>query len=250
MKAAMRFTLLATLLLLVGCRFLTPQTWQLEQIHQTYTAEWSKAELPAAAAQPSATVSGADYRNTLTAIRNYRAAHPDDPRVLAHLTVLEGMIYLQSGQPGMARLIAPDVKAAIPELESSAGVATRDYLFARCFPDLVNGWEAVVTPVGDPAVYENAANGIVSVLEEIRPEQRAAAEVDSGGAYVATSAAVFHLWAHAASPGTVSLKGQAAKGAAALGPWIADRERAAPEMDWSSRTRYVEWYAWLVEQAK
>lgn len=254
MRSAIRFAILIALFATLSCSALTPKTYQLEQIHETYTAEWARAKLPdpntSTPSQPSE--SGA-FNATLAAIRNYKATHGNADAVAAHLTVLEGMIHLQSGHAGMARLLEKDIKEQSKKLESGSGVAARDKLFAACYPALVNGWDAIFKRSVNPKDFTNAADALVKTLGDAKPDERAAAEVDSGGAYIATSAAIFYLWSSSRDPTGIPKKFAAAKGAAALKPWMSAREVEAAEagisadqgMNWGSRQRFVEWYAWL-----
>ncbi len=253
------FARLLPLWLLIGltsCQVITPRTYQLEQIHQTYTKEWVAAPVPRAGQSPPVGKGKGAFNATLQSIRNYEAQFGKGTREAAHLTVLEGMIYLQSGAPGMARLLEPEVAAAKDRLMSSGGVATRDYIFADCFPELVDGWSAVWgVNNGDRSVtasdFRAAADGIRDKLAKITPAQRAAAQEDSGGAYVATSGAIFYIWA--ASGGSPPLSEMARAGRDLLDPWLTPTERSSAisgsykrsDMEWGSRQRFVEWYAYL-----
>lgn len=249
-------------LLLANCSTFVAKTYQLEQIHEMYTTEWAKVEVPKPSSSPTAAQARNPFGATLQAIRNYKARYGADTREAAHLTVLEGMIHVQSGAAGMARLLEPEVLKAKDRLKSSGGVATRDYLFAECYPELVDGWSAVVgVNAGDTSVSDNdflkAADGIRGKLARIKPEARALADVDSGGAYLATSAVIFYMWADQADrgngPGTAAL---VAKSREVLAPWLSPAEIAAakngssnsPGMNWGSRERYVDWYAFLLKQ--
>jgi hypothetical protein len=141
-------------------------------------------------------------------------------------------------------------------LKPSDGTATRDYVFAVCYPHLVDGWKAIGKAVDNVEVgvedFTRPAEKIVEELGTIGKDARASFDVDSGGAYVATSAAIFFTWAGAARPTADHKRAMAKKGRAALEPWLSDREKvnaAAAGMEWGSRKRFVEWYAWLREKA-
>jgi len=262
MRLVIRITILFALLATLSCSALTPRTYQLEQIHQTYTTEWAQARLP----EPTINASLAQtsdvqaFNATLAAIRNYKAMHGNSDAVAAHLTVLEGMIHLQSGNTGMARLLETDIKEQSARLNSASGVAARDKLFAASYPALVDGWEAIFKQSTVGTDFTDAADALVKTLSEVKPDERAAAEVDSGGAYIATSAAIFYLW-----NSTIDLRPQnptkdaATKGAAALKPWMSPIEIAAAEdsetlsqqgLDFGSRQRFVEWYKWLYSESQ
>lgn len=257
MKLTARFALLLVLVVLAGC-ILTPKTYQLELIHQNYTTEWidwSSTSLPAATNNPQVVDGGGHFKNTLAGIKNYKQVHGNTSSIAAHLTVLEGMIYIQSGKPGMAKLLAPEVKEALPRLKSGGGVATRDYIFAMCYDSLTNGWAAIYKNGVDVTTedFGKPADNITKKLNEIPKEARAAGDVNSGGAYVATSAAIFYVWAHAAAPAVIPLKDVATKGKAVLKPWLSDLEICAVEkgtyknqdFEWGGRLRYLEWYDFL-----
>lgn len=261
MRKNHRLILLVLLALVPACNFLTPRTYDLQRVHETYTEEWAAQAFPAASGNPALAAKGS-FEKTLTAIRNYKAKYGSDSRVAAHLTVLEGMVYLQSGRPAMAKLVSEDVKAAAEKLKSSAGIATRDFLFAKSFDHLTAGWGAIAATGDDdnPHVptadeFRNAADGLVRVLDA-QKDSLAAGDVDSGAAYVANSAAIFYLWEQQlvrdAPVGPYALKGKQA-----LEPYLTEREKTAVAdgdfkdggYAWGGRLRYLEWYDWLAKNA-
>lgn len=266
MKSRSMLLLLPTLaiLLLADCSTFVAKTYRLEQIHETYTSEWVKADLTRPSTSPGVPKATSTFGATLEAIRNYKTQYGADTREAAHLTVLEGMIHLQSGSPGMARLLIPEVETAKGRLRSSGGTATRDSLFAECYPELVAGWSAVFGGNNDDTSvvakdFLDAAEGIREKLGRIKLRERALANVDSGGAYVATSAVIFYMWAYQADTGGgPELSDLAARGKEVLEPWLSEAEiRAAKDgsfekagMNWGSRERYVAWYAFLLKQVE
>lgn len=243
---------------LASCSILTPKTRDLERVHQTYTNEWIEASMPKAGAQPGVKVQPGAFKRSLAAIRNYKVEHGKNTTVASHLTVLEGLIHLQSGSFGMARLLSADVAEAKGRLRSRGGWATRDYLIASCYPDLVAGWSAAARMGrGDQSVrredFEGPAVRIGETLAKLE-DGAADADVDSGGAYVATSAVIFWMWARefvAENGERAAIVGQARK---LLEPWLSDSERASVEsgthkesgMNWGSRERFLDWYAFLI----
>lgn len=256
-----RIVLLLLLVFPAGCS-LTPKTYQLEQIHQNYTTEWtewSSASVPTARIGPVTVDGKGRFKTTLAGIKNYKQRYGNTSKVAAHLTILEGMIYIQSGKPGMAKLLLPDVQEAMPRLKSGTGLFTRDYIFASCFKALTQGWTAIYKNGVNvkPEDFIGPADRIAKQLKNIPPENRAAGDVDSGGAYVATSAAIFYLWAHAAAPEAFKRADMAEKGAAVLKPWLSRSEINAvengtfknPEFEWGGRLRFMEWYAFLHTEA-
>jgi len=258
MKLFNRLALLLFLVFLAGCATLTPKTYQLEQIHQNYAtewAEWSVSALSPSGTNPTVVDGSGRFTKTLAGIKNYKREHGDTSKMAAHLTVIEGMIYIQTGKPGMAKLLAPEVKKAKEKLKSPTGVMTRDYLLAECYEYLTQGWEAIYkkgSGVG-PSDFRKPANNIKVILDKTTEETRAAVDVDSGGAYVATSAAIFYIWAHAAAPDDISLTDMARNGKEVLKPWLSKFEICSvekgtykkPEFEWGSRLRYMEWYDFL-----
>ena len=256
MRTITRTTIFAAILLVAGCNLLTPKTYQLEQIHATYTSEWAQAQFPDGNASRAAPENGERFKNTLAAIHNYKRAHGSDTRVAAHLTVLEGMIYLQSGKPGMARLLEDDVANAIKLLKPVRGGVARDYVFAVCYEHLVDGWEAVDNLTASEETFFAAADGIREKLEGLKVKDGAAQDVDSGGAYVATCAVIFYRWGDEVDLNTDKRVEIAKKSKAVLGPWLTTAEKtAASSDDWrksirNDRIRYVSWYRWAVQNAQ
>ena len=197
------------------------------------------------------------FSHTLESIRNYKSQYGTDTKQAAHLTVLEGMIYLQSGSPGMAALLEPEVEAAREVLVSTSGLASRDAIIAVSYPHLVEGWSEIGKGGYEVSVerFTGAADAIADELAKIPPDAHAAVDVDSGAAYVAASAAIFYTWAGAVDPTPENQQAMAIKGEAVLGPWLSERERTAAvdgtfrDLEWGSRLRYLEWYAWLHDKA-
>ena len=230
-------------LLLTGC--LTPKTYQLERIHASYATEWATAEVPEPGkmARPEGSAHRA-FQETLSLIANYKLEYGDESRIAAHLTVLEGMIYLQTGEIGMARLLQPKVAAAAGQLESGTGRATRDQIFATSFKELTEGWDHVLRETGNAAALERLGEDLIEKLDGM--QERAQTDADGGGAYVATSAAIFLLWAHSIDSESYPLKTVAKKGAEALEPWLDPTTLAANE----GTNRFVDWYRWLRRAAE
>lgn len=257
MSTFFRFACLAALVTALGCNALTPKTYQLEQIHQTYTEEWVHAELPRQGATPPGPSNAGAFKGTLAAIQNFKATYGGDGPIGDHLTILEGMVHLQSGNIGMARLLEREMvrKADRP---ATSVVMTRDQLIAACFPALVDGWEAIVDRSLDPARFSGAADAIAAKLQGLEWAERAAAELDSGGAYLATSAAIFYLWSSDRDPVGTPMKTAAQKGADVLRPWLHPleiedaeaRDLGSSETKWGSRQRFVDWHAWLHAKAR
>ncbi len=269
MNSQVLLLILVFLTALSGCGTLTSQTYQLEQIHQQYTTEWAQYSfqaLPSPAPGPNMNTGNGSFTNTLAGIKNYKKTYGEGSKdVAAHLTVLEGMIYLQSGKPGMARLLSSEVENAKKELKSPGGIATRDYIFAECYDDLTAGWEAIYQLTKEkcakrPNDFKKPADDIAQKLSEILKKSRVTTDLDSGGAYVATSTAIFYMWAHSCSPedDEFSLVKMAKKGKDVLEPWLSpDEIRLVKEgsynssqYDWGSRRRYLDWYDFLLKESR
>jgi hypothetical protein len=182
----------------------------LAHVHDVYASEFAETIVPATGAScvstplPEVAAGPPAFEKTLAAIRELQAKPPEDEAVSAHLTVLEGMVYVQSGRIGLAKSALPDVQAAAAKLQTATGLDARDALLARSFPYLVTGWERVQAlqasgqcafPEESPAALETAADGIRAELASERANERlASSEADAGALYLATTAAIFYVW--------------------------------------------------------
>jgi hypothetical protein len=247
-------------------------------VHQSYREEFTRAvALPPPSQGPRAISeqkSGEDraFPLTLRAIREFRVRYGENSPEAAHLTVLEAMIYLQSGRFGMAKLVADDVRAAQASLRSGTGQYTRDELLARSFGHLLQGWQEIDDfadasdgTIAEHQQLEQAADGIKATLDSLEAPRIAQPEVDEGAIYLATTAAIFYVW-------VFELKSQAGlpdarksiwfrKGHELIGRYLSETERKAaagtlqPEGTPTTiapigRLRYVEWYGYLVKEAQ
>jgi hypothetical protein len=211
--------LLLILLLTASCAKLTPRTTALREIHQTYRAEFDQylqLTVPAPAPDgnvinPPRTAGGiaggvageaagpAPFAATLREIRGYRLRYGETSREASHLTVLEGMIYLQTGQLGLARLLLPDLRRAADQLGQGSGAAVRDQLLARNFEPLLAGWSALREPETRDsarrlATAAAAIGAQLATLARSGPGRTTEPEVDEGAIYLATSGAIFYAW--------------------------------------------------------
>jgi hypothetical protein len=261
-----RFTafagLVLGLLLAGGCvvSFVTPKTAALHHVHEIYGEEFIEFSAPAPSVQPSQAPEARPgaFARSLQAIHDYRAKYPQDSQELAHLKVLEGMIYLQSGRFGLAEAVRPDVEAAGGKLASGTGRVVRDQLFARTFKELIEGWaETRKSNNRRWQTFERIAGALTNSLSSIPREKLANPEADQGALYLATSAAIFYVWAFKEISESNDREMAPQKKAAWyksardwIGRFLTDAEKkegvdrdlgAAPE----GRLRYVEWYHWL-----
>lgn len=258
--------LIASLLLVVGlllgggcASVVTPKTAALRQVHDTYRSEFLAGAVPAASGSPAAPAGPpAAFVRSLEAIRDYRQKYPADSQELAHLKVLEGMIYLQSGRFGLASAVADDVEAAGGKLGSRTGRVIRDQLFARHFKTLVRGWSETRRTQGRQwQTFEAAASLLAADLDKIPADRLASPESDQGALYLATTGAIFYVWAFS-EMAVVSPREAPAKktewftrardligrhlDASLKKPEVGqDLVGKAPE----GLLRYVEWYHWL-----
>ncbi len=204
-----RANFLVTLMIVVslsasGCTLIFPRTTDLKAIHDTYRTEFTNARLPAAKElqgnQPKSLEAG-DFSQTLAAIADYRRKYPGKTKELNHLKILEGMIYLQTRQLGMAKLLANDVQLAGGQLSGSQ-TAPRDSLFAETFDDLLKGWKLINDletqdfPTMTTSTLVTAAENIGKKICTVKTANRLKiVQGDQGATYLATTAAIFYLWA-------------------------------------------------------
>jgi hypothetical protein len=261
------------LLALHACAFLSPQSTALKEVHQSYREEFARAivlpplpeEQREAPNQKAAEAPA--FPVTLRAIREFKVTYGEGSREAAHLTVLEGMIYLQSGQFGMAKLIAEDVRAAQAHLRSGTGQYTRDELLAKSFGHLLLGWQQIhnFTDTSDSTIAEHrklqqAADGIKAALDSLDASKIAQPEVDEGAIYLATTAAIFYVWVYKLESDAGMADATKAKwftkGYELIGQYLSDTEKKAaegaiqPGNSPVGRLRYVEWYGYLLKEAK
>jgi hypothetical protein len=258
------------LTLLSGCALLLPRTAALKSVHQTYREEFAHWVVPAPGEQkPPSAADQPPFVATLQAIRDFRVKYGGDSAEESHLTVLEGMIYLQTGRIGMARLMAPEVRKQIPHLQSGSGLDVRDELFAENFDDLVQGWGEINDKFdNDPSTFtewaklSGAARSINERLsQKLQARRLAATDADEGAVYLATTAGIFYDWAYATEK--IENEGAANTNKLAwfseshdlIGKFLSDTEKKAaadtnaPASTTSpGRVRYVEWYGWLGRQ--
>lgn len=259
---------LATLviILLCGCAVLAPRTAALKSVHQTYRDDFAHWMVPSPADKPAplSFSNQPPFSATLQAIRNFRARYGEDSAEAAHLTVLEGMVYLQSGRVGMAKLIAAEVAKAGQHLQSATGKNVRDALFAENFADLLTGWEEINDESdNDDATFtewqklRDAANAIEQRLQQkIQDKKLADADADQGGIYLATTAGIFYVWAYAyekiENPQSAAVDKQTwfTNAREIIGSFLSSTEKEAaadPSLNQAAtgRLRYLLWYGWL-----
>jgi len=285
---------LLVILTLNGCGRLTPKTAALKQVHDTYRSEFLRyIQLTIPVAAPSASSPGATgpnlapstagkdepvFAETLRQIREYRAKYGQTSQEAAHLTVLEGMIYLQTNELGLARLIKGDVKEAGKKLTSGTGDAVRDQLLAENFDALVSGWQEIRNrkePQG--IVLQNLIDAAKAIDSQLRDRiknadqgAKIAMKNDDGALYLATTAAIFNMYvfSQCESPDPSipprppctppnTLQQYAKPGADLIGEFLTDTEKQAADNDakmaqdtLGGRFRFISWYSYLKQAAK
>ncbi|MGO9951615.1 MAG: hypothetical protein ACLPN1_05315 [Dissulfurispiraceae bacterium] len=253
--------LLIIVIFLSGCALLEPKTTALNQIHESYRKDFQNylhlsMPTPSDAAHATSAVDQPAFAETLREIREYRLKYGEDSSEAQHLTVLEGMIYIQSNQFGMANLIEKDVNNAAGKLDSGSATYTRDQLFANAFPSLVEGWEQIErdlqVPGPDPAIILTDADNIGKQLDNLDPSKQAESDVDDGAIYLATTASVFYVWVyHEGSNKFGSQSDLFDKGKKLIGKYLSETEKnaACRNLDTrnapSGRLRYIRWYGYL-----
>jgi len=230
----------------------------LASVHESYRKEFAAVALPGPSQRPLAPTNEQAFQRTIAAINDFRKTHGTEGAEAAHLSVVEGMAYLQSGQIGRARLMREEIKQAAPKLRAGNGSYTRDELLARSFEPLLMGWEQVrnAAPGSDvnpsSAQFKQAADGLEKNLTSLDSRRLAAPEVDAGAAYLATSSAIFRVWY-----GSMQRSQKAAahqQGATLISRFLSAEEKQAAEAGdaaqlSTSRQRFVAWYRFLRQTA-
>ena len=192
-------------LVLTSCFF--PKTEDLKKVHDTYRKEFTEAKLPTempGERKKARALDAESFNETFAAIADYRRSYPEALKQLNHLTVLEGMIYLQTSQFGMAELVKEDVQKAGNAL-SSSGSKPRDALFANSYAAMLDGWKEIqkMRTANSPTVdslnaeiktLTMAAGAIEENLCSNRDRLKVVEGVQ-GASYVATTGAIFYYWA-------------------------------------------------------
>jgi hypothetical protein len=255
--------LLAGLVLTSGClvTFITPKTAALSNVHEAYAEDFDRFNLPSPKEQPAANSpsNSVAFARSLRSIQEYRQKYPGDSQELAHLKVLEGMIYLQSGRFGLAEAIRPEVEEAGRKLSSATGKAVRDELFAKNFGTLIEGWTE--TKKKSNRRWENfdrVANKLHENVAAIPANKRAEPGADQGALYLATSAGIFRVWAFSefavveTNQTIVTATNVAwfSKSTNLMAQFLTEAEKnpkAGQDIGQESpgRLRYVEWYHWF-----
>lgn len=273
-RRSVRILILSILLFIdAGCSILFPRQSALNSIHETYRTEFIQYMVPPPAEDGKglsrAITDDSAFVKTLREIRDFRVRYGKVAEEASHLKVLEAMIYLQTGRLGSASLLKSDIMSCAEQLRSKEqGYYTRDYLFAISFGHLVDGWQEVynASDYDDKTVpeienLEKAALGIEQSLRSLDPSKLAQPEVDQGGIYLATTAAIFYIWVYElrAEEGTINPKTDwFKKGRDLIGLFMSQEERKMAvskeklpnAATLSGRMRYLDWYGYLDSKSK
>lgn len=181
----------------------------LKEVHQIYETEYSRqlaGTIEISGKKPPKLVSSeTQFPETLNAIVGFRAKNPTKKNAVKHVAVLEAMIYLQSGQYGMARLAAVQANKLEGSLTTVDGAPLRDELFLKALildPGLVDAWEIIrnLDP-GDETlelatlqrIHDGTLEQTARGLSELANSAKVAKE-DDGALYIAATAAICYLY--------------------------------------------------------
>ncbi|GAB4016929.1 hypothetical protein GCM10028808_46980 [Spirosoma migulaei] len=266
------FLLLLLFIGLNGCRVINPKTTALKQVHETYRDEFQSAiqlsigQPQNQASLPKAIQGQFIFTKTLKSIRDFQAKYPSKTDLNAHLNVLQGMIYLQSGEIGMAKSVMNSVTdpSNIDALKSKKDGFIRDQLFAKSFKDLLAGWKEIETQLNAESSGDNAsgadrdklktaADNIVNRLNSKEFNNVTSSDIDEGAIYLAITASIFYLW-------EISLNINESKddkcskyknSIELIEKHLSTQEKEASKGDITStvgRSRYINWHKFIKSQ--
>ena len=274
-EKASKPAILLVLIILIsnGCHVLGPKTAAVKQIHTTYRNEFQSTiqlsigdpKFPVGA--PKANKDQFIFTNTLRSIRDFQTKYPNSPELNAHLNVLQGMIYLQSGEIGMANLVKDNIKSisASSTLKSKNGGFTRDQLFAESFEHLSGGWSEIKNqkdsedspgrPGADEKKLEKAADQILNLLSSPKYRNINSSDIDEGVLYLAITASIFYTWEIALD---LNLSDTERCERYKKGKLILEQRLSPQEIDASKadvitemgRYRYISWYKFLARKVQ
>jgi hypothetical protein len=244
--------LIALFAMLWSCATPGPQSAELDRVHENYRREFAGLSMPQSPGEQPA----GDFSDTLRAIREFKASHPGASKEAAHFTVLEGMIYLQTGQIGMARALRDDVAQAAIQLRQESGRHPRDELFALAFDPLLRGWADVHGPRRNNIDMLRAGEEISDLLERTGSGS-GDKDFDEGALYLAASASAFSAPYLAGLGDTGSEKEESVRIATRnyklIGRYLTPAEeqdaRAGRESPIPGRRRYLRLYRSMWERA-
>lgn len=225
----------------------------LQEVHNTYQNEFQRQLTSVSPTPGHSDFKAEKFPETFRAITDFRQKHPSLNTANKHLTVLEALIYLQSGRYGQARLAATAAKGMPGSLTTYGGGLSRDELLLQALnkePGLIGGWQMLAQPAPNSAKLGLAAQQLQDLSSS---SDSRVVDGDDGRLYLAAVSAM--LWRQQA---IVDIFGGAnkketknrigAKITAILGPHLTPQEKAASSVDakalsdWTLRYRYVRLY--------
>ncbi len=219
-----RILIIAGAALVAGCITIqiTPVTSDIQDVHDAYRREFAQQFLPSAPKEAGNTPAERGFSETLEKIRQFQLKHPGRTTEIAHLTVLEGMIYVQQNMLSSAQLMKDDVVSAGGKLGSGDEYVARDRLFSENFQSLIDAGRIAANPnaaANSPAETEAKAKDVAQSLckslldvgdsgalcgadasSTVQPRANNASSVGDGGPiYIAATSGLTYAWArHAA----------------------------------------------------
>jgi hypothetical protein len=253
MKIILQPTRLLACCLLVAAILGGCASSSLQEIHDTYQSEF-QGQLSAVSSDPRSDFNAQKFPATLSSINSFRQKHASLDEANKHLTVLEALVYLQSGRYGQARLAASTANGMPGSLTLYGGGLSRDELLLKSMneePGLIDGWKMLASPAGASIDdFDLAAQQLQDISSS---DDSRAANGDDGRIYLAAVSAM--LWRKAAmmkilagADHDVTKNAYGAKMTAALDPHLRPHEKDASAADanelagWALRYRYVRLY--------
>jgi len=236
----------AIIALTSGCKTGAPVSTALAAVHQSYREDFAGFQMPL---NPGHAPAG-DFSKTLKAIEDFKTKNPGSDKVNAHLTVLQGMIHLQSGRYGQARAMRDDVAAAAAQLRQE-GRHTRDELFALAFDPLVRGWTDARGPRTNNNDMRRAGDEIATLLRGFATGSDQ--DTDEGALYLAATAAAFRT-PYILNADPDDGKALAADSMQLIGRYLTPDETAAARAEnyaaiAPGHVRYARWYRTMWDEA-
>ncbi len=264
----------------------------LREIQAQYWAEFEEMSFPHPGREPALSAAAAKckgFPKTLEAIRSFDRRFGTKNSEYAHLTLLKGMIHLQTGQFRAASAIEPEVVKSAPLLSASAHSRGGE-LLAQNFHYLLTGWSEIhrhqenlkARNAGKPFPFasadfnkvHHAADQINANLRKYAAERHGTVEdpkTGLAGLYVSALGATFYAWvqrdndrncsfSQGCTPKKRANKEKAVfyeQGRALIGLFLTEEEknsivegrRRDPGIS-TCRLRYLHWYGWLDQKVR
>ncbi|RJR42553.1 MAG: hypothetical protein C4576_15880 [Desulfobacteraceae bacterium] len=250
-----------------------PAARAVEEIRKQYKSEFAEAVLPEPGKEPlllGPTANGKGFPKTLQSIRALDKQHGSRSKYHAQLTVLKGMIQLQTGDFRSASAMESDMIRAASLLSAPSDLNSGG-LLARNFKPLAAGWSEIykfhenlkARNAGKVFPFASTDFGKINaaadqINENLRrhakenPQRMRDSESDLGGLHVAAIAAAFYARCAAQKRDGREKAALYQKGKDLIGLFLTDTEKngAVKGMQTSqsissSHQRYLHWYAWL-----